>query len=226
MDKETKKVNKEKDASVLAEELLKSYADKWADGYAAEAEELLRDDEQYQKAVTKYGKYKRKSLKQRALRCAAVLICAIFIASIVVPIPQADAWRVWWLDLVTGENSQDIDVRPNDGYMGEYYVAELPEGFELEAEECKDGRRIASYRNSEDKTITFMQVYNPAANNHIDNEKTDYVTRMIGEFEVYVGQNEDCYSFEMMTEKTFLVVSTDADYAIGVQFIEHLHEIS
>ena len=123
MDKGIKNIKKEKDASVLAEEILKSYADSWAEAYADEAEELLRDDEQYRKAVAKCENHKRKNVKKRMLRCAAVLICAIFIASIAVPIPQAHAWRVWWLDLVTGENSQDIDVRENDGYMGEYYVS-------------------------------------------------------------------------------------------------------
>ena len=220
-----RKDKSEKDVSVLAEEILKSYADEWADEYAAEAEELLRDDEQYRQAAEKYGSYRCKSLKQRVLRCAAVLICAIFIASIAVPIPQADAWRVWWLDLVTGENSQDIDVRENDGYMGEYYVSELPEGFELETEEIKDGRRIASYKNGKGKTITFMQAQNLGVNNHIDNEKTDYTAKMIGEFEVLVGQNGDCYSFEMVTEKTFLTINTDASYDIGVKFIENLHEI-
>lgn len=220
-----RKDKSEKDVSVLAEEILKSYADSWAEAYADEAEELLRDDEQYRKAAEKYGSYRCKSLKQRVLRCAAVLLCAIFIASIAVPIPQADAWRVWWLDLVTGENSQDIDVRENDGYMGEYYVSELPEGFELETEEIKDGRRIASYKNGKGKTITFMQAQNLGVNNHIDNEKTDYTAKMIGEFEVLVGQNGDCYSFEMVTEKTFLTINTDASYDIGVKFIENLHEI-
>ena len=127
-----RKDKNEKDVSVLAEEILKSYADSWAEAYADEAEELLRDDEQYRKAEEKYGSYRRKSLKQRVLRCAEVLLCAIFIASIAVPIPQAHAWRVWWLDLVTGQNHKDIDVRADDEYAGEYYVSELPEGSELE----------------------------------------------------------------------------------------------
>ena len=84
MDKGIKNIKKEKDASVLAEEILKAYADEWADEYAAEAEELLRDDEQYRQAAEKYGSYRRRSLKKCLLRCAAVLVCAIFIASIAV----------------------------------------------------------------------------------------------------------------------------------------------
>ena len=70
-----------------------------------------------------------------------------------------------------------------------------------------------------------MQAQNLGVNNHIDNEKTDYTAKMIGEFEVLVGQNGDCYSFEMVTEKTFLTINTDASYDIGVKFIENLHEI-
>lgn len=226
MDKGMKSIKNEKDVSAQAEEMLKSYADEWADAYAAEAEKLLCDDEQYRQAAEKYGSYRRKSTKKRLLRCAAVLVCAIFIASIVVPIPQAHAWRVWWLDLVTGENSQDMDVRENDEYAGEYYVTELPEGFELEKEECKDGRRIASYKNKEGKTITFMQIRNPGANSHTDNEQTNYNDKMIGDFEVLVGESNERIFFEMTTENTFIVISTDADYETGVNFIEHLHEIS
>lgn len=226
MDKGIKNIKKEKDASVLAEEILKAYADEWADEYAAEAEEMLRNDEQYRQAAEKYGSYRCKSLKQRALRCAAVLVCAIFIASIAVPIPQAHAWRVWWLDLVTGQNSEDMDVCANKDYVGEYYVSELPEGFELEKEESKDGRRIASYKNLGGKTITFMQVQNQGAGNHIDNEQTVYEKKMIGEFEVLVGESNERIFFEMITENTCLVISTDADYETGVNFIEHLHEIS
>lgn len=225
MDKGMKKINK-KDISAQAEEMLKSYADGWAEAYAAEAEELLRNDEQYRQAAEKYGSYRRRSLKKCLLRCAAVLVCAIFIASIAVPIPQAHAWRVWWLDLVTGQNSEDMDVCANKDYVGEYYVSELPEGFELEKEESKDGRRIASYKNLGGKTITFMQVQNQGAGNHIDNEQTVYEKKMIGEFEVLVGESNERIFFEMITENTCLVISTDADYETGVNFIEHLHEIS
>ena len=40
-----RKDKNKKDVSVLAEEILKSYADSWAEAYADEAEEFLRDDE-------------------------------------------------------------------------------------------------------------------------------------------------------------------------------------
>ncbi len=225
MDNMRKDKNK-KDVSVLAEEILKSYADSWAEAYADEAEELLRDDEQYRKAVAKYENHKRKDVKKRMLRCAAIIICAVFLASVVIPIPQAHAWRVWWLNLVMHENVQDIDVRPNDDYAGEYYVSELPEGFELEAEKNIEGRKIASYKNLEGKRIKFTQIPNPSANSHVDNEKTNYEEKIIGDFEALVGENDKRITFEMMTENCLLIVSTDADYATGVIFIENLHEIA
>ncbi len=220
-----RKDKNEKDVSVLAEAMLKSYADSWAEAYADEAEELLRDDEQYRKAVAKCEKHKRRNVKKRMLRCAAAIICAVFLVSVVIPIPQAHAWRVWWLHLLMNENVQDIDVRPNDEYAGEYYVSELPEGFVLEKERCINNRRTANYKNAEGKTITFTQTQSPRASGHIDNEKTNYESKMIGDFEVLIGESDERIVFEMTTEKTFIVISTDAGYDTGVKFIENLHEI-
>ncbi len=221
-----RKDKSEKDVSVLAEEILKSYADSWTEAYADEAEELLRDDEQYRKAEEKYGTYRRKSLKQRVLRCAAVLLCAIFIASIAVPIPQAHAWRVWWLDLVTGQNHKDIDVRADDEYAGEYYVSELPEGFELETERRDEEQYMIKYVNTLGESIVFIQSINKTTDNHIDNEQTNYQEELIGEFQVFVGKSRNRTLFEMTTDDAFILISTDAEYEVGVEFIENLHKIS
>lgn len=225
MDKGMKSIKREKDVSAQVEEMLKVYADEWADSYAAEAEKLLCDDEQYRQAAEKYGSYRHKSTKKRLLRCAAVLVCAIFIASIAVPIPQAHAWRVWWLDLVTGENRQDMDVRADDAYVGEYYVSELPEGFELEMEQRDQKKNFASYKNQEGKSITFLQTHAGKSDAHFDNENTEYDNVLIGDFEVLVGNGEDCVVFEMMTDTSFIMISTDASYETGKQFIENLKEI-
>lgn len=225
MDKGMKKINK-KDISAQAEEMLKSYADGWAEAYAAEAEELLRNDEQYRQAAEKYGSYRRRSLKKCLLRCAAVLVCAIFIASIAVPIPQAHAWRVWWLDLVTNENAQDIDVRANKDYVGEYYVSELPEGFELEKERRDEEQYMIKYVNTLGESIVFIQSINKTTDNHIDNEQTNYQEELIGEFQVFVGKSGNRTLFEMTTDDAFLLISTDAEYETGVEFIEHLHKVS
>ena len=225
MEKGMKKINK-KDISAQAEEMLKSYADGWAGAYAAEAEELLRNDEQYRQAAEKYGSYRRRSLKKCLLRCAAVLVCAIFIASIAVPIPQAHAWRVWWLDLVTNENAQDIDVRANKDYVGEYYVSELPEGFELEKERRDEEQYMIKYVNTLGESIVFIQSINKTTDNHIDNEQTNYQEELIGEFQVFVGKSGNRTLFEMTTDDAFLLISTDAEYETGVEFIEHLHKVS
>lgn len=226
MDKGMKSIKNEKDVSAQAEEMLKSYADEWADAYAAEAERLLRDDEQYRQAAEKYGSYRRKSTKKRLLRCAAVLVCAIFIASIAVPIPQAHAWRVWWLDLVTTENTQDIDVRANKDYVGEYYVSELPEGFVLEMERRDDAQYMMKYANDLGESIVFIQSINKTADNHIDNEQTNYQEELIGEFQVFVGKSGNRTLFEMTTDDAVMLISTDAAYETGVEFIENLHKIS
>lgn len=220
-----RKDKNEKDVSVLAEEILKSYADSWAEAYADEAEELLRDDEQYRKAVAKYENHKRKDVKKRMLRCAAIIICAVFLVSVVIPIPQSHAWRVWWLDLVTGQNHKDIDVRADDEYAGEYYVSELPEGFELETERRDKEKNLASYKNSEGESITFLQTHARKSDAHFDNEKTKYKEVVIGDFEVLVGRSEGCFVFEMMTDTSFIMISTDASYETGKQFIENLKEI-
>lgn len=225
MDKGMKKINK-KDISAQAEEMLKSYADGWTEAYAAEAEELLRNDEQYRQAAEKYGSYRRRSLKKCLLRCAAVLVCAIFIASIAVPIPQAHAWRVWWLDLVTNENAQDIDVRADKDYVGEYYVSELPEGFELEKERRDEEQYMIKYVNTLGESIVFIQSINKTTDNHIDNEQTNYQEELIGEFQVFVGKSGNRTLFEMTTDDAFLLISTDAEYETGVEFIEHLHKVS
>lgn len=221
-----RKDKNEKDVSVLAEAMLKSYADSWAEAYADEAEELLRDDEQYRKAVAKCEKHKRRNVKKRMLRCAAIIICAVFLVSVVIPIPQAHAWRVWWLDLVTGQNNEDSDVRADDEYIGEYYVSELPEGFEIEKEECSNSRKIVSYKNKDNKTITFTQIPNSRGNGHIDKENTDYETKMIGDFEVLIGESDERIVFEMVTENTFIVISTDSDFGVGEKIIENLRKIS
>lgn len=226
MDKGMKDKKTEKDVSAQADELLKSYADAWADAYAEEAERLLRDDEQYQNAAAKHGSYRRVSVKKRLLRCAAVLVCAVFIASIAVPIPQAHAWRVWWLDLATGENGQDVDMRADDDYIGEYYVTELPEGFTLESERKEKTQYTVKYTNEVGRCIIFIQSLDKTTNGHNDNEQISYHENMIGEFQVLVGEYNDRTVFEMTTDNTFIFISTDASYEIGAEFIEHLHEIS
>ena len=224
MDKMRKDKN-EKDVSVLAEEMLKSYADSWAEAYADEAEELLRDDEQYQKAAAKYENYKHRNVKKRVLRCAAIIICAVFLASVAIPIPQAHAWRVWWLDLVTGQNHQDIDVRAGDEYLGEYYVSELPEGFEVVSERKEKGQYTVTYMNAVGESLLFTQSQRMSAEKHFDNETTDYSRELIGDFEVLVGENESFVIFEITTDKNFIVVNTNASYDVGKFFIEKLREI-
>ena len=43
---------------------------------------------------------------------------------------------------------------------------------------------------------------------------------------MFVGKSGNRTLFEMTTDDAFLLISTDAEYETGVEFIEHLHKVS
>ena len=66
---------------------------------------------------------------------------AIFAASVIVPVPQASAWRIWWLDLITGQSDVDMQVDAENEYdFADYYAAKIPDGFELSKDIYMDGK--------------------------------------------------------------------------------------
>lgn len=203
-----------------ADEILKKFTSDIVKIYDEEAKELMRQAEVEGMPDIKLHIRKPVNIRKRMLRIAAMFLVIVFVGSIVIPVPKADAWRVWWLDLLMGENTQDIDVNTNDDFK--YYVSELPEGFVFYKEKKNENRYMIQYMNEEGKSISFTQIKNKLGEKNIDNEYTRYTKEMIGDFEVLVGYDSKKNKFEFTVEDIIISVSTDASYEIGKEFIENI----
>ncbi len=203
-----------------ADEILKKFTSDIVKIYDEEAKELMRQAEAEGMPDIKLHIRKPVNIRKRVLRIAAMFLVIVFVGSIVIPVPKADAWRVWWLDLLMGENTQDIDVNNNDDFK--YYVSELPEGFVFYKEKKNENRYMIQYMNEEGKSISFTQIKNKLGEKNIDNEYTRYTKEMIGDFEVLVGYDSKKNKFEFTVEDIIISVSTDASYEIGKEFIENI----
>lgn len=206
-----------------ADEILKKFTSGIVKIYDEEAKELMRQAEEEGMPDIKLHIRKPVNIRKRMLRIAAMFLVIVFVGSIVIPVPEADAWRVWWLDLLMGENTQDIDVNTNDDFK--YYVSELPEGFVFYKEKKNENRYMIQYMNEEGKSISFTQIKNKLGEKNIDNEYTRYTKEMIGDFEVLVGYDSKKNKFEFTVEDIIISVSTDASYEIGKEFIENIKEL-
>ena len=217
---------RKKRAAKEADEILKKLADDVAKAYGEEAERLMKqaqaEGEPDLKLNLKKPQRKSKLLHNRALRIAAMFIIVVFVGSIVIPIPKADAWRVWWLDFIIGENSEDVDINNDDDFK--YYVSELPEGFTVESESKNVNRWTIQYANAEGKTIVFTQSKTIGSENNADNKYTNYSKEMIGDFEVLVGSDTQKTEFEFKGKNTIMTVNTDASHEVGKKFIEKIKE--
>ena len=203
-----------------ADEILKKFTSDIVKIYDEEAKELMRQAEAEGMPDIKLHIRKPVNIRKRVLRIAAMFLVIVFVGSIVIPVPKADAWRVWWLDLLMGENTQDIDVNTNDDFK--YYVSELTEGFVFYKEKKNENRYMIQYMNEEGKSISFTQIKNKLGEKNIDNEYTRYTKEMIGDFEVLVGYDSKKNKFEFTVEDIIISVSTDASYEIGKEFIENI----
>lgn len=203
-----------------ADEILKKFTSDIVKIYDEEAKELMRQAEEEGMPDIKLHIRKPVNIRKRMLRIAAMFLVIVFVGSIVIPVPKADAWRVWWLDLLMGENTQDIDVNTNDDFK--YYVSELPEGFVFDKEYKKKSQYVIQYVNDEGKNILFTQTKETQIENYSDNENTKYSKVMIGDFEVLVGEDSKKIEFEFKGEGTVMTVNTDATYEIGKEFIENI----
>lgn len=206
-----------------ADEILKKFTSDIVKIYDEEAKELMRQAEAEGMPDIKLHIRKPVNIRKRVLRIAAMFLVIVFVGSIVIPVPKADAWRVWWLDLLMGENTQDIDVNTNDDFK--YYVSELPEGFVFYKEKKNEDRYMIQYMNEEGKSISFTQIKNKLGEKNIDNENREYTKEMIGDFEVLVGYDAEIIEFEFATEDVLMSVNTDASYEIGKEFIENIKEL-
>lgn len=218
-DREKRKTDKQ------AEEILAEAASH-KDEYAAEMDKLLEGDESYEAAVKKYGKRRYVSPKKRITRVAAALLIVGIVASVTVPVEKASAWRIWWLDLITGENQEDVDLKPEADYsFMEYYIGKLPEGYEIVNEEwIPNVRYKATLSNSDGNTIYFYETPIDMNQVHLDNEDTEITKEVIGDFEVLVDRTADVIAFETATDKVRISVDTDDNYEVGENLIKGLIE--
>lgn len=206
-----------------ADEILKKFTSDIVKIYDEEAKELMRQAEAEGMPDIKLHIRKPVNIRKRMLRIAAMFLVIVFVGSIVIPVPKADAWRVWWLDLLMGKSTQDIDVNNNDDFK--YYVSELPEGFVFDKEDKNKNRYMLQYVNEEGKVIVFTQNKTTSLEKHLDNENREYTKEMIGDFEVLVGYDAEIIEFEFATEDVLMSVNTDASYEIGKKFIGAIKEL-
>ena len=207
-----------------AEEILCSFGENVGRQDVALFDEILAGDENYQKYAKIYGNRRYRDPKKQVLRSVAVLLIALLAASFVVPVPQASAWRIWWLDLFTGEGKADVQVDAENAYdFVEYYPGELPDGFELVSDEVvgETGRELL-YENGEGKYIKFKQIKKEKASAYLDNEKSNDLREIIGDFEVIVSYRNESILYEFATEQNLNFVRTNAEYETGKEFIENL----
>ncbi len=214
---------REKDAAQKADEILKKFADDMAEIYDEEAKEIKQEAEKEGIPDLKLRFKKPKSVKRRVLDIAAMFLVVLLVGSLIIPTPKADAWRVWWLDLILGENREDIDVNNENEFK--YYVSELPEGFTFESEQKNVNRYMVKYISDQGKIIVFTQNKVERTENYADNENTEFSREMIGDFEVWVGVDEEKIEFEFTGEGTIMTVNTNASYEVGKEFIENIKEL-
>ena len=214
---------REKDAAQKADEILKKFADDMAKIYDEEAEKIKQEAEKEGTADLKLRLKRPRSMKRRAFNIAATFLVVLFVGSIIIPTPKADAWRVWWLDMILGENNEYIAVNNQNEFR--YYVSDLPEGFAFAKEEKNANRHIIKYVNDEGEIIVFTQNKDTNSEKNIDNENLKYNKEMIGDFEVMVGLGEEKIEFEFTGEDTIMTVNTNASYEVGKEFIENIKEL-
>ncbi|MBR4410638.1 MAG: hypothetical protein IKT31_04900 [Firmicutes bacterium] len=207
---------------------LDEYAGQITDDWAAEMDKYLAMDENAEANFAKYGKHKYVKPQRKILRYAAIFLIVCFIGSFVIPIPQASAWKVWWMDFLIGINEEDVDVSSDrEQEFLEYYVAEIPKGFTLVNEMLATPTEyIANYANAEGKYIVFMQTEKNESALHLDNENRKLSTDIIGDFEALISTGEEDIIFGVTTENSNISVQTDAGFEVGKTFLQSLKKIS
>lgn len=214
------------------DEFMDAIAKKIFDQEYEEYEELFETDEQFQqnKHLVENVKYEKKEKKKfpagvgRFLATAAV-VCIVF--TIVVPVAEANAWRIWNLDFLFGEHNDHTGVTPNieEDTFPQYYVTVVPDGFDVIFEDASTTSIIIRYQNQQDQFILYTQVDRDEFFSQLDNEHHDLKKETIGDFEVLISENEQDVILEAVTNRVAITIQTNAGYAIGKKFIESLKEI-
>lgn len=210
-----------------AEQTLVEYAETFTDDWVAEMDQYLAMDPDSEKNFAKYGKRKYIRPQKRILRYAAIFLVVAFVGSIVIPIPQASAWQIWWLDLLFGENEEDIDVMPDNETQIKYCIISIPEQFELiEEMELSPKEYFAYYTNSLDEYVIFTIAPKSDTAVHIDNENRTNYTEVIGDFEALVSEGNEDISYTVTIDDTVISLQTNATKEIGDIFIRNIREIT
>lgn len=82
---------REKEAAMKADEILNKFAGDMAKNYDEEAKELMRQAEAEGMPDIKLRTQKPVNIRKRVLRIAAMFLVIVFVGSIVIPVPKADA---------------------------------------------------------------------------------------------------------------------------------------
>ena len=216
------------------DEFMDAIAKKIFDQAYEEYAELFENDEQFQqnRHLVENVKYEKKEKKKfpagvgRFIATAAV-VCIVF--TIVVPVAEANAWRIWNLGFLFGDHEDHTGITPNieEDTFPQYYVTAVPDGFDVAFENNKETGVFIQYINAENQFILYTQMKKTEFVSQLDNEHHDLETEMIGDFETLISanENEQDVIFEAVTDRVAITVQTNAGYDIGKKFIESLKEI-
>ena len=214
------------------DEFMDAIAKKIFDQAYEEYAELFENDEQFQqnRHLVENVKYEKKEKKKfqagvgRFIATAAV-VCIVF--TIVVPVAEANAWRIWNLGFLFGDHEDHTGITPNieEDTFPQYYVTAVPDGFDVIFEDTTTTSIIIRYQNQQDQFILYTQVDGDEFFSQLDNEHHDLKKETIGDFEVLISENEQDVILEAVTDRVAITIQTNAGYEVGKKFIESLKEI-
>lgn len=209
-----------------AENELKTYAEEMTSEWASEMDKYISMDEDAAENFEKYGKCRYVKPQKRILRYVAIFIAVIFAGSIVIPIPQVNAWQVWWLDLLFEEHEESIDITSPDGdNFKRYNVKNIPKGFNLADElSLMPGSYTIYYENDSDEFIEFSQAEKSGAAMHIDNENREKRVEMVGDYEVFISEGIEDMVYIFTTEDILMSIHTNASEEVIYEFINNIEK--
>lgn len=202
----------------IAEKLLSAFADYMEEQDGERMEEVMA---QVAARKKREGHLRRK----KWLRYAAAFAMVLIVGTVVLPTTEAHAWFVWRLDLLFGNHSDHVEIRPDDGQQfPQFYVGEIPEGFEVADTQENTGVIFIQYVNKEKKYISFTQTQRSGFKAAEDNEHRTERNELIADFDVRISEGDEDIVFEFTTDAVDVMVQTNAGYEVGAEFLKNLKE--
>lgn len=192
---------------------------------------LFEEDEQFQQNKhlvenVRYEKKEKKKFSEGVGRLLATAAVVCFVFAIVMPVAQANAWRIWDLDFLFGNHDDHTEIKPNtENAFPQYYILAIPDGFQVVFENNEETGIFIQYENAENQFILYTQIQKAQFVSLLDNEHHNLERKLIGNFETLVSENEQDVIFEAVTDRVAITVQTNAGYDVGKKFIESLKEI-